>query len=79
MLSEEAKINLMTWCSINIVDIYIQELLADFTSFLIKPFVRVINKHYGRSGKGILSEPTNRFPHIKVSSMYPLVTYNRGE
>ena len=33
---EEAKINLMTWWSINIVDFFIQEMLADFTSFLIK-------------------------------------------
>ena len=39
---EEAKIHLMTWWSINIVDIYIQEMLADFTSFLIKTF----NKDY---------------------------------
>ena len=35
---EEIKINLMTWWSINIVDNYIQELLVDFTSFLIKTF-----------------------------------------
>ena len=32
----ETKINLMTWRSINIVDIYIQEMLAEFISFLIK-------------------------------------------
>ena len=75
---EEAKINLMTWWSINVVDIYIQEMRADFISFLIKHLVRVINKHYGRSVKRILSEPTRRFPHTRVSSMYPLVTYNRG-
>ena len=37
-VTEEAKINLMTWWSINVVDIYIQEMLADFTSFLIKIF-----------------------------------------
>ena len=35
---EETKINLMTWWSINVVDIFIQEMLADFTSFLIKTF-----------------------------------------
>ena len=35
-VTEEANIHLMTWWSINIVDIYIQEMLADFTSFLIK-------------------------------------------
>jgi len=29
--------------SINIVAIYIQDTLVDFTSFLIKPLVRVIN------------------------------------
>ena len=37
-VTEEAKINLMTWWSINIVDIFIQEMLVDFTSFLIKTF-----------------------------------------
>ena len=35
----------MTWWSINIVDILIQEILVDFTSFLIKPLVRVINNN----------------------------------
>ena len=37
-VTEKTKINLMTWWSINIGDIYIQELLSDFTSFLIKTF-----------------------------------------
>ena len=37
-VTEETKINLMTWWSINIVDNYIREMLADFTSFLIKNF-----------------------------------------
>ena len=37
-VTEKTKINLMIWWSINIVNIYIQELLADFTSFLIKTF-----------------------------------------
>ena len=37
-VTEEAKINLMTWWSINVVDIYIQAMLADFISFLIKTF-----------------------------------------
>ena len=69
----------MTWWSINRVDIFIQEMLADFTSFLIKPLVRVINKYYSRNMKGILSEPTRRLPHIRVSSMYPPITYNRVE
>jgi len=35
---EETRINLMTWWSINIVNIFIQEMLADFISFLIKTF-----------------------------------------
>ena len=61
------------------MDIYIQELQADFTSFLIKKtLVRVINKHYGHSMKGILSKPTRRFPHTRVSCKYPSITYNRG-
>ena len=60
---EEAKINLTIWWSINIVNIYIQEMLADFTSFPIK---------------GILSEPTRMFPHTIVSSKYPPITCNRG-
>ena len=77
-VTEETKINLMTWWSINIADIYIQEMLTDFTSFLIKRFVRVINKHYGRSAKGILAEPTTRSPHTRVSSKYPPITCNRG-
>ena len=34
----ETKINLKTWGSINIVDISIQDMLADFISFLIKTF-----------------------------------------
>ena len=37
-VTEETNINLMTWWSINIVDIYIREMLADFTFFLIKTF-----------------------------------------
>ena len=41
-VTEETKINLMTWWSINVVDIYVHEMLADFTSFLIKTF----NKDY---------------------------------
>ena len=68
----------MTWWSINQVDIFIQEMLADFTSFLIKPLVRVISKHYDRSMKGILYEPTKRFPHTRVRSVYPPVTCNWG-
>ena len=36
--TEETKINLMTCWSINKVDIFIQEMLADFISFLIKTF-----------------------------------------
>ena len=60
------------------MNIYIQEILADCTSFLIKPLVMVINRHYGRSVKGILSEPTRRFRHTRVSSMYPPITCNRG-
>ena len=60
----EVKINLMTWWSINIVDIYIQEMLADFTYFLIKPLVRVINKHYGCSVKESSLSPPGGF-HIQ--------------
>jgi len=37
-VTAETKINLMTWWSINIVDISIQDMLADFISFLIKTF-----------------------------------------
>ena len=48
--------------------IYLQDMLVDFTSFLIKPLVRVISEHNDRSMKGILSEPTRRFPHTRVSS-----------
>ena len=68
----------MTWWSINIADIYIQEMLTDFTSFLKKTFTRVINKYYDRSVKGILSTPTRRFPHTRVSFRYPPLTCNRG-
>ena len=67
----------MTWWSINIADIYIQEMLTDFTSFLKKTFTRVINKHYGRSAKGIPTELTGRFLHTRVTSKYPPITYNR--
>ena len=35
---KKSKINLMAWWSFNIVDIFIQEMLADFTYFLIKTF-----------------------------------------
>ena len=77
-VTKEAKINLMTWWSINVVYIYIQEMLADFTSFLIKTFSEGINKYYGRSVKGILSESTRRFLYIRVSSKYPPITCNRG-
>ena len=37
-VTEKAMINLMTWWSINIVDIFIPKMLADFTSFFIKTF-----------------------------------------
>ena len=37
-------------------------------SFIKKHLVRVINKNYDRSVKEILSEPTRRNPHTKVSS-----------
>ena len=67
-VTAETKINFLTWWSINIVSIYLQDMLADFTSFLIKPLVMVISEHYDRGTKGILSEPTRRFPHIRVSS-----------
>ena len=40
--------------------------------------MRVINKHYGRSVKGILSKLTRRFPHTRVRSRYPPITCNRG-
>jgi len=68
IVTAETKINLVTWWSFNVVDISIQDMLADYTSFLIKTFSGVINKHYDRSMKGIHSEPTRRFPHTRVSS-----------
>ena len=37
-------------------------------SFIKKHLVRVINKNYDRSVNEILSEPTRRNPHTKVSS-----------
>ena len=37
-------------------------------SFIKKHLVRVINKNYDSSVKEILSEPTRRNPHTKVSS-----------
>ena len=40
--------------------------------------MRVINKHYSRSVEGILSEPTRRFPHTRVSSKCSPITCNRG-
>ena len=36
--------------------------------FIKKHLVRVINKNYDRSVKGIPSEPTRRGPHTRVSS-----------
>jgi hypothetical protein len=36
--------------------------------FFVKYLVRVINKNYIRSVKEILSEPTRRNPHTRVSS-----------
>ena len=51
------------------MDIYIQEMLTDFTSFLIKPFVRVINKHYGRSVKESSLSPPGGF-HTHKSQLY---------
>ena len=48
--------------------IYTQDILANFTHFLINLLVRVVIKHYDRSVKGILSEPTRRFRHTRVSS-----------
>ena len=68
-VTEETNINLMTWWSINIVDIFIQEMLADFSSFLIKkPLVRVINKYYGRSMKESSLSPLGGF-HIQESAL----------
>ena len=52
----------MIWWSINIVDIYIQEMLTDFTSFLRKTFREGYKKHYGRSAKGIPLSPPGGFP-----------------
>ena len=51
------------------MNIYKPDMMTDYKTFLLKTFiVRVINKHYDRSVKGILSEPIRRFPHIRVSS-----------
>ena len=59
------------------MNIYKPDMIADHKTFLLKLLVRVINKHYGRSMKGILSEPIRRFPHTKVI-YHPSVTCNRG-
>ena len=37
-VTEENMINFMTWWRTNVVDIFIQEMLTDFTSFLIETF-----------------------------------------
>ena len=52
--------------NINIVDIYIQDTLVDFYTFSYKTFSEGYKQHYDRSVKGILSEPTRRFPHMRV-------------
>ena len=77
-VTEKTKINLMTWWNINVVDIFIQKMLADFISFLIKPLVRVISEHYDRSVKRIISVPTRRFSHTRVSSNIHLSPATRG-
>jgi hypothetical protein len=50
------------------VNIYIQDMIADYITFLHKTFSEGLNKHYDRSVKEILSEPIRRFPHTRVSS-----------
>ena len=78
-VTEEAKINLMTWWSINIVDNLYTRAASKFYIFSYKKtLVRVINKHYDHSVKGIISEPTRRFPHIRVNYKHPPITCNRG-
>jgi hypothetical protein len=37
----EIQIYLMTWWSINMVNIYIQDMIADYTTFLHKTFSEV--------------------------------------
>jgi hypothetical protein len=54
--------------SINMVNIYIQDIIADYITFLHKTCSEGLNRHYGCSMKGILSVPTRRFPHTRVSS-----------
>ena len=51
-----------------LVNIYKPDIMAGHITYLKKLLVRVINKHYDRSAKGILSEPTRRVPHTRVSS-----------
>jgi hypothetical protein len=54
--------------NIIMMNIYIQEFIIGGKSFLCKTFlVRVINQLYIRNVREILTEPTRRFPHIKVS------------
>ena len=53
--------------SINIVAIYIQDMLADFTSFLIKPLVRVINNTMTAARKESSLSPPGGF-HTQKSS-----------
>ena len=65
-VTEKAKINLTTWWSINIVDIYIQDTLVDFYTFSYKTFSEGYKQHYDYYVKEILSEPTRSFPHTRV-------------
>jgi hypothetical protein len=60
------------------VSICIQDMIADYINFLYKHLVRVLNRHYGRSAKGILSELNRRFSHTRVSSNIHLAPAIRG-
>jgi hypothetical protein len=64
--------------SINMFNIYIQDIIVDYTTFLHKTFSVGLNKHYGRSVKGIISEPTRRFPHTRVTSNIHLAPATGG-
>ena len=50
----------------------------DYKLSFIKHLVRVINKNYDRSVKEILSGPTRRNPHTKVSFSLHLSPATRG-
>ena len=65
VIKTTAEINRYSWHNEALVYKLWQQIIN--LSF-IKHLVRVVNKNYYRSVKEILSEPTRRNPHTKVSS-----------